>query len=518
MGSPGDEVLKTVLVINLGMKSVRSILFREDGAKLATVSEAVETSLTDDYVTQDPTDWWRLAKATVKECLKTTGVTHIDYITVTASAACLVCVDAKGNPLLDSMMVSDKRAIDEAELLSRHPDFGPVRAATGLGADASLMLPKLLWVLRNRPEVFADTFKVLSPNDYFIGKLTGRYVTDYLNAEKLHFDRTTGRYPTDLLAALGIPEQLLPEVVAPGTAVGPIRSKLAKEWGINDDAQVVVTSYDAICSFFGSGSSSEGDASDASGTVTTLRAFTKKRDLVSSPKVFHQPIPELDTTLVGGSNNLGGGLIEWLRQCYYQNEPYAYELMEQEASESTIGANGLVFLPYLLGERMPLWDPNVRGLLFGLERSHKRGDVARAVFESVGFVLKDMLLAIEETGVQVENIYLSGGLTRVGLISRLKADITGRNIVVADEFETTALGAAIMVLTSQGVFVSVSDAAESLLTASTMIRPAPKRAQQYDRIYEFYKRLYEDTQDLFIERKKVFGTGLSDNLKRIHNL
>lgn len=510
--------MKRILVINMGLKSVRSILFREDGVKLATAAEPIETRLTDEQVTQDPKTWWRLADQTARECLRDAGSGRVDYITVTTSASCLVTVDSNGNSDGDAIMVSDKRAQAEAEFLAQLPAFRELQKTYGLKIpDASLLLPKLLWVKNHEPNRFAKTAKALAPNDFLIFEITGKFVTDYLNAEKFYYSRETSGYLLPLLSALDLPVSLFPEVVPPGTAVGRIKPELAEAWEINDDAEVIVTSYDAICSFFGSGSSAVGDACDVSGTVTTLRAFGNPRTPLST-KVFHQPIPELDIALVGGSNNLGGGLIEWLRQCYYQNETYAYEVMEQEASQSSVGANGLVFLPYLLGERMPIWDPNVRGALFGLERSHTRGDIARAVFESTGFILRDMVAAIEATDVGIDRIYASGGLARIGLISRLKADITGKTIVVTDEFETTALGAAVIVLVSQGIYPTVNDAVAKLQTSSTTINPIPARVERYDQIFDFYKKLYTGTQELFAERRKLFHSDDLQNLRRINNL
>jgi len=510
--------MKNVLVINMGLKSIRGILILENGEKLASVSRTLETILTDEQVTQSPKMWWDYLQRIVKDCLNEAKTSNVDFITVTSSSACLVCIDNQGNEVMDTIMVSDKRAQAESKLLREAITFQSVYNATELDSDPYLMLPKILWVKNNCPEQFARTYKCLSPNDYLIAKLTGRYVTDYLNAQKYHYDVKTSRYPELLLEELGLNIKLLPDVVTPGTSVGCLLPKLVSEWGINANTEVVITSYDAICSFFGSGSSEEGDASDASGTVTSFRVISQKNNLIPSRNVFIQQIKHWNVTLIGGSNNLGGGLIEWIKQCYYQNELYPYELMENEAKEASLGADGLIFLPYLLGERMPIWDAYARGVFFGLERTHTRRDMTRAVFESVGFVLKDMILEIEKTGVEVKNIRFSGGLARIGLISQLKADITGRNVLVLDEFETTALGAAIMVMVSKGIYSSFRSAVDKLVVANTIIIPNKNRNEKYTHIFQLYKKIYNDIKDLFVIRKQTFDNIYYHKEIKIHNL
>lgn len=182
-----------------------------------------------------------------------------------------------------------------------------------------------------------------------------------------------------------------------------------------------------------------------------FRTLTRKETCKSS-KIYSMPYYNENAKIIGGSNNLGGGLIEWVKQCYYLNDEYPYEIMEKDAAESDIGARGLVFLPFLLGERAPIWNDNARGVFFGLERMHTRKDMTRAVFESTGFIDLSIIDAIKETGTDVSSVRLSGGLARINLISQIKADVLGKDVLVLSEFETTASGAAMMVLTGQNIY------------------------------------------------------------------
>lgn len=508
---------KTILVLNMGMKSIRSIIFDNEGNKLASFAMPIETSLTGDTVTQEPSEWWEKACLVIKETVAEAGNIPVDYLTVTTSSSCLVCVDKEGEPLFPCMMVSDKRAGRESELLKKMAVFQKVKEKTGLGADPSLIIPKILWVKRNRKEIFSQVHKFLSPNDFLIAKLTGCYVTDYMNAHKWHYDMETCQYPLELLQEIQIDKQLLPEVVAPGTYIGNVLPAITKQTGLSRETRVIATTYDAICSFIGSGTLKEGEASDVSGTVTVFRAVSGKRIEKSSDKIQQLPYYEGGIHIIGGSNNLGGGLIEWVKQCYYSKEEYPYEVMEKEAAESDIGARGIVFLPYLLGERAPIWNDNARGTFFGLDRMHTRRDMTRAVFESAAFIDRTMMEAIGETSADVTSIRLSGGLARVNLISQIKADVTGKEIIVLSEFETTASGAAMMVLNGQKG-ISFRELARHFSKSRMTIYPDMENHEKYNVVYKLFKETYQQLLPMFDRRIELLSTIRDSRETQIENL
>lgn len=510
--------MQTILVLNMGMKSIRSIIFDSEGNKLASSALPIETSLTDECVTQNPSEWWEKAKAVIKETVADAAEIKVDYITVTTSSACLVYVDHKGEPLAPCIMVSDKRAVKESDFLKENELFHNVRTSTGLDSDPYLMIPKALWVKNHQEELFDKIYKFLSPNDYLIAKMTGNYVTDYVNALKWHYDAEQKVYPEELLRNVGIWPDMLPEVVMTGEYVGNIREEVARETGLPMGVKVITSTYDAICSFIGSGVLKDGEASDVSGTVTVFRAAFRKKIEGPLSKIQQIPYYEGNLNIVGGSNNLGGGLIEWVKQCYYQNEMFPYELMEKDAGEAPLGAGGVIFLPYLLGERAPIWNYSARGVFFGLERMHTRKEMTRAVFESTGFIDLDMIAAIEETGMKVNTIRLSGGLARLNLISQIKADITGREVQVLSEFETTATGAAMIALCGQKVYDSFEEAAEQFVNIRMLIRPDKKNHEKYRELYSLYKETYHTLKPLFPKRMELTEKLYGKKAVKIENL
>ena len=504
-----------VLVLNMGMKSIRSIIFDETGKKLSSAGIPLSSIINEDRVEQIPDEWWSKGLEAMKKSIHDAKIKSIDYMTVTTSASCLLCIDEDGNPLDNCVMVSDKRAKREVEEIKKTVTFKEVYEQTGLDVTVSLLLPKILWYKNNAPEVFGDTRWFLTPNDYLIYKLCGEVVTDYLNAYKYHYDGQS--YPIALLNEIGIPVKKLPTVVDTGSYAGKIDESVADEIGIKSDTKIVVTSYDAICSFIGSGVADEGEASDVSGTVTVFRTLSKKEHLSGSKRVYLTPFNQGNFNIIGGSNNLGGGLIEWVKQCYYMKEEYPYEVMEKEAGESDLGARGIIFLPYLLGERAPIWNDNARGVFFGLERMHTRKDMTRAVFESTAFIDRTIMDAIGETSAEVTSVRVSGGLARVNLVSNIKADVIGREVKILSEFETTASGSAMMVLNGQE-HMSFSDLSKNFAKVRMAIYPDMENHKKYNEIYELFKETYQTSVPLFDRRVEILESIRSHRETQIENL
>lgn len=510
--------MKYTMVVNMGLKSIRCIVFDQNGTKLSSAAEPIKTAINEERVEQQPREWWDKAEQVMRKAYMDSCASRIDFITVTASASCLVCVDKQGEALGSAFMISDKRAVIEADEIAEMGAYEKTYEDTGLCISASLMLPRILWVKKHMPQQYEKTVKFLTPNDYMIYKMSGKYITDYFNAMKYHYNPRTERYPSELLKQMGADVSTLPDVVEPGTIIGELLSQVAENTTINKDAKIVVTSYDAICSFWGSGVSEDGEASDVSGTVTVLRTLSKRENVEVDNRIYSLPFKSEKSSIVGGSNNLGGGLIEWVKQCYYQKEEYPYEVMEKDASESELGAKGLIFLPYLLGERTPIWDDDARGVFFGLERMHTRKDMTRAVFESAGFIDMDIISAIEQNGVHVENIRLSGGLARVNLVSQIKADILGKDVCVLSEFETTSTGAAMMAFVGGEVYPDLKATADKFARIRMIIKPDMEHHRKYQEVYALYKETYQTVKPLFIRRKEILKNLATNREVQIENL
>ena len=201
---------------------------------------------------------------------------------------------------------------------------------------------------------------------------------------------------------------------------------------------------------------------------------------------------------------MGGGLIEWAKQMFLpQKTENPYKVVEEEAANAGTGARGIIFLPYLLGERAPLWNPNARGVLFGLERTHTRQDIFRAVFESTAYSTRQLVAVQRSLGIVVNEIFLSGGLVRIPLISQIKADVLGVPAYVPKEFESTALGAAILGRTYIDKGNNIFDICDSMVKIEHCFEPRQREHQVYTQCFQIFQSLYTSLKGAFNERRDV---------------
>lgn len=509
------------LVLNLGLKSIRAIVFQNNGEIVCNNSILLTTTLNGEYIEQDSDEWWEKGIKVIKESIENESVKQqINAISVTASSSCMVPVDKKGQPLCRAIMVSDKRAVKETIEIGEKESYKELlKSRSDFIVKPSLMLPKILWLKNNKPKIFSQARYFLSPNDYFGYRFTGNAVVDTFNAEKCFYDVSTKSYPDRLLNDIGIDISRLPSVVNIGTNVGSVSKEFKLLIGMDENQKLeyIVSTYDAICAFYGSGAYDNGDTCDVSGTVTSLRTLVKGERVLKTTNIFSQYQKEYDISIIGGSNNLGGGLIEWAKQAFYSEHDSPYELMESEAKKVDSGADGVLFLPYLMGERAPLWNDNACGVFFGLGRNHNRKHMIRSVFESTGFSLKGLADEIETSGQEIKSIRFSGGLSRIHLIGRIKADILGKEIHIVDEYETTALGAFMIMGISDGIFGNLEESS-SIVKISEIIMPSQKATEKYAQIYELYCDVYHSLLDSFEKRKMLQRDNIYKSSEKLENM
>ena len=498
--------MSATVVLNLGLKSMRAAIFSERGERLAIAYRAIETQMGEGVVEQDPEDWWRAGELVLDEALAASGVRdEVRIVTVTASAGCLVPLDAAFRPQRTAIMISDVRARPQAELISRLAVFEEL-ARPGRRVTPDLMLPKIVWLREHQPAIFEATRWFATPNDFLVARLTGEVVTDEQNATKYFHGLGGGdAYPAAVLSALHLDESRLPTVVRGGDGRLPLLPTVRERFGLSPECEVVVSTYDAICAVYGAGVSLPGEACDVSGTVTSFRAVTDLKLRDPSGRLFVAPHVRPGLYLAGGSNNLGGGVIEWVKQLLYADETDAYAAMERDAADAPPGAAGITFLPYLLGERAPVWDASARAVFFGLGRNHGRADMLRAVFEGVGFSILDIADRLGELGVTVDRVVASGGLARIAPIQQIKADMLGVPVALTEELETTALGAALVAGVHAGTFASIDEATRVAVRFGRSFEPDAMRTEMYRDFFAVYRGLYSSLKELFVVREDLIA-------------
>lgn len=496
-----------ILVLNVGLKNARCIAFDMNGSLLSQSAKSVHTLVSNEKVEQNPEEWLKLSREVVSNVVKNLGIRsqQISLITVTTSASCFIAIDKELNTLGNSILVSDTRSVKECAELEKLGPFQKLKT-NGFKASTDLMFPKMMWMKKHNPLDFEKVYKFLNISDYLIGYLAGEFVTDPSNATKFYYDVEMKSYPKELYNHLGVDLEKLPTVIRPGESVGKIRSVVANELGIPKECKVIMSTYDALAAVAGNGAFSAGDGVDVSGTVTSFRVVSDKF-IIDSKKRFYTSTHVNDNQwLLGGSNNLGGGVIEWLRLLFYKDVESPYEKMESDAFAREICPGGLIFLPHLLGERTPVWNPDCRGVFFGINRAHQIPDFSRAVFEGVAFSVAHIAESIKEYDVEINSVTAAGGLSRISLINQIKSDMLGVPVKQFKNFETTAIGAALIALHGEGIYPSIKDAFNQFCEFEKVFEPDMRNHAIYSEYFELYKNLYNSLLTSYQLRSKILNS------------
>ncbi|WP_425390050.1 xylulokinase [Ekhidna sp.] len=484
------------LIINLGLKSIRGILFNELGHQLYSKSFPVHTTLFDVKVEQDVNEWVDLLDKIMNDISENTNLSReIKFVSVTTSSSCIVGVDKLMNPITKVLMVSDKRSLNEVKSIKSTSLFRKYEKQDNLTCATASLIPKALWFKNNEPQTFENVKYWLGAAEYLNYYFTGEVFTDPLNASKAFHNGSD--YCNEIIEDLGIDISTLPKVTPIGTTLS-LDNTLKSRFNLSQDCKFILTTYDAICAVIGSSNGENYNACDVSGTVTSLRLLNDKPSNASKSVLLNQRVDLLDKYLIGASNNLGGGIIEWYKQAFFKKgNQSVYFKMENDAQSSKVGANGLLFIPYLLGERAPVVAPDASACFFGVQRSHKSKDFSRAVFESTAYVTRHLMELIEDGSIDVNSITVSGGLARFDLINQIKADVCNKPVYVVENFESTSIGAFILMAISNNQFNSIEEALKKVVRIRKIINPSTDNHKIYYEYFSLYKKLIESLTPIY---------------------
>jgi len=477
-----------VLALDVGSGGTRVVAYDLDGHPL-THAEA-------DYVTyhdriawaeQEPEDWWVAALQALQ--MVTRQLRHDDSVRalgLTGQSPTIAPFDREGRPVRRAMIYQDNRATREAEeWIERVGDRATVHQRTGHDPAAFYIGPKVLWVRRHEPHVFAEAYVWLQPRDFVAWRLTGVCATDWSHAgSTLLFDVVARAWAADIFASVDLPPEIFPPVLEPWAVLGGLRTGVAGETGLPCDLPVIIGGADSQCCAVGAGVLDPGQLSDMAGTSTCLNAPVPAPLADLRIANYCHVAPGWWCTELG--LNASGAAYEWLATFAVRpHETPTFAWGEEEARRSAPGAHGLIFLPYMAdGER---FDPRLRGGFCDLSLRHTYGDMTRAVFEGVAFAIREHVQTMAEAGARIGEIHVSGGGARVDLWNRIKADVTGVP-VVSVESDATSLGVALVAGTAIGLHPSLD--------------AAVRRCVRVDRRYEPHR----DLDDLYADRYDRFRT------------
>jgi len=485
--------------LDIGTSAVKAVLFDLQGEALATHHEPLVVYAPEPgWAEQDPQQWWQGAQAALRDVL-----TGIDGGSVAAVGLCGQCpshvlVDESGQALGRAIIWRDRRARAEAEWIGTHVSAGQAEQWTGSAvlADASLPPARLRWLQAHRAEDWARTKAVIQPKDYVGLKLTGKLATDIHSAFSLA-DPGSGSYCPDYFEALKLPMDKLPPTMPPTGVLGEVNREAAALTGLAYGTPVVAGTIDAWCDTVGSGGAVVGTAVDVAGTSEIISLATDRR--VHGQGIFLAELgPEV--RFLCGPTQAGGGSLRWLAEAFYTETSGAesFRRLEADAAAVPAGSEGLIFLPYLDGERAPIWDPTARGGLVGLTLSHNRRHMARAVYEGVAYSVRHVLETCEKIAeTSAERVIACGGGSRSQFWNQVKADVLQRPVVPSVVREASCLGAAILAAVGVGRHESLLAASRNMVRPGKAVRPNPETKICYERNYAAYRELYHALRPVY---------------------
>jgi xylulokinase len=491
--------MRVLLGIDIGTSSTKSVLIDISGRLLAkSQREYPIDSPKPGWAEQQPETWWEAVKETVRAAVSQSRANphRIAGIGLSGQMHGTVLLDRNRSLLRPAIIWADRRSAGECEAILEQLGKDRLRDLAGNSLSPGFMAATLLWLRENEPETFSQTATVFLPKDYIRFKLTGQVGTEVTDASSsLLLDVKHRAWSEELLGLVGIsPEQLSP-LHESQEVVGTVTGSAAGELGLAPGTPVVAGGGDQSMAAIGNGVVEEGVALSTIGTGGQL--FTPTTTFKVDPELrihsFCHAVPGMWHVM--GAILSAGLSLKWLRDKVFVG--LDYKEIDERASGVAAGSEGLIFLPYLLGERTPHLDPAARGCFVGLTIHHTRGHLARAVMEGVAFAMKDCLGVFEDLGVNPQRIIVSGGGATSALWRQIQADVYGREVITVNTREEAATGAAILAGVGVGIYPSLQQACADLIGPESSTSPLPESAERYMELYGIYCSLYPALRDAF---------------------
>ncbi len=494
-----------ILAHDLGTTGNKATLFDANATPVAATFFSYPT----DYprpnrAEQNPVDWRRAVCDCTRILLEQARVDAGDISVVSFSGhmQAALLVDRHGEPLHPAIIWADQRATAESDYIAACCGAESVYLLTGSRVSPAYTTAKLLWLKEHFPDRYRRAYRALQPKDYAAYLLTGAWVTDYSDASGTQaMDLRRRTWATDFLSSVGLEPELFPELHAASDVIGQVSPAAAIATGLKAGTPVVIGGGDGACATVGAGAVAEGDAYTYVGSSAWIGMST--RQPVFDPQqrtiTFAHLDPELYFPL--GNMQAAGGAYSWLESLWHRPEeaPPLFVAMDEAAAKVSPGAGGLLFLPHLLGERSPYWNPAARGAFVGLAMPHGRAEMNRAVLEGVAFTLRLILDTLQGQGVNLPAMRLIGGGARSRLWRQILADVYRLPILLPSlTAEATSLGAAIAGGVGIGLFPDFG-VVRRLVPANPAEQPDPQRAERYEALYALFRRSYTALEPIFAD-------------------
>lgn len=498
---------QAVIGLDIGTTSTKAVVFGPQGQIRGV--HAVDYPLIQphpSWAEQDPDQILQAVIDSVRNALIKAKVSAEDVLAIGLSTAMhsLIVLDSSHNPLTKSIIWADNRSVDQVKRLKKELSGHEIYMRTGTPIHPMSPLAKILWMKEADKDTFSKASMYIGIKEYVLFKLFGQFVVDYsiasatgmFNLQDLDWDKGA-------LDLLGITKEQLPLPVPTTHVLKGMNQTAATQMGIRPDTPFVVGASDGVLANLGVGAIGEGEVAVTIGTSGAIRTVTDKPRTDERGRTFCYALTDKHW-VVGGPTNNGGIMLRWLRDEFAAPETEVakklgidpYDLMIQYAEKVPAGAEGLIFLPFLSGERAPYWNANARGMFFGISLHHKREHFIRAVLEGVVFGVFSVGVALRDLAGPAKDIRASGGFARSPLWRQILSDVMGRELMVPESHEASALGAAVLALYGIGEIDSL-ERVKDWIHISYRHEPNLDNTATYLELFDMYERVYHKLEGEF---------------------
>jgi xylulokinase len=494
-----------LLCLDLGSSACKGLLIDGSGAIVATCRERYSVQHDGPQVEQDPEMLWQAARKCLADLAADPDLgKRIAAVSLSAQMSSHMLVDGEGRPLTRFLSWADRRAEKESLAMAEH--FLPAKLIEELGAalrpGPSWPFPRLKWWRKNQPELLDRARYLIQPKDWIVWKMKGVWMSD-LSSLRGFAHQQTGVVSPALLRWAGASADLRPPIGEPDAIVGGLHDSLCRESGLPPRTPVVLGWNDLATAVLGStGLPDEAVGFDITGTSEHLGVCLPKTSDPIEPQAMSCTPLGADHLLRYGVTSSSGSVIEWYWEKFREQPINAesYRRLEAEVISSAPGAGGLLFLPSLNGERAPWFNPQARGVLYGLAPAHTHADMSRAVLEGITFLLRSIL---QRLGAKPERLYVTGGGSAMAAWNQLKADILGIPLLTLEVSEAGCMGAAILAARALGWHPTLAAAAGAMIRPSHTYEPNLKLAEFYSRRHLQFEKLHRAMEPVFAEETSL---------------
>jgi xylulokinase len=485
---------KYLLGIDIGTSGCKSCIIDNEGKLIASAShEYNPLIIRPGWIEQDPTTWYKAVLATLSKLSDNFNLKNITAMGVSGQMRGLTFIDNSGNFVRNSILWNDLRNIKEVREINRdHSDI--IRKITKNPLNTMCTLPKVLWVMRNEPDNWSRTFKIIFPKDYINFKLTGKLQTDLSDASGTSFyDIKDQNWSDEILDTFSISRDKLPDVYQSTSVIGEVSIEASNETGIPKGVPVIAGGSDSTVESFSIGLINSNQCKIRLGTSGALSTIVDNIDDLIDNKYYCWSFSFRDRWMLDINTRSCAQAVKWLRDVFYKEKPKTgntYDEIDREAQGVPVGSGGLVFHPYLLGEDAPYWDSGLKGDFSGISINHERSHFARAVYEGTAFALKDAMSTFGNLADSFkENIFIGGGVKSSCWLS-VVADVLGLDGKVAVNTDAS-LGASMLAGLGIGVFNNTEEATKLCSKIERYVSYNRENHKIYNELFYSYKIMKE---------------------------